>query len=81
MTLGYMQCFVTELQILLNRSLTGVRMNEILSMFNVESWLLHHGQKIQERFQVASYKLMNQLLKTIDASDGSETPYEVLNTD
>jgi homoserine O-acetyltransferase len=27
--------------------------------------LLHHGEKIK-RFQLASYKMMNQLLKTID---------------
>ena len=35
--------------------------NRELSMFNVESWLFHHGKKIQERFQLASYKLMNHL--------------------
>jgi homoserine O-acetyltransferase len=28
--------------------------------------LLHHGEKLQQRFQLASYKMMNQLLKTID---------------
>ena len=40
--------------------------NEELQVFNVESWLLHHGKKLQERFQLAAYKLTNQLLKTID---------------
>jgi homoserine O-acetyltransferase len=40
--------------------------NEELAVFNVESWLLHHGIKLQKRFQVSSYKMMNQLLKTID---------------
>ncbi|MFV8352326.1 alpha/beta fold hydrolase [Flavobacterium sp. XS2P14] len=40
--------------------------NEELAIFNVESWLLHHGEKLQQRFQLASYKMMNQLLKTID---------------
>lgn len=40
--------------------------NEELQVFNVESWLTHHGKKLQERFQLAAYKLMNQLLKTID---------------
>ncbi|CAM1353424.1 bifunctional aspartate kinase/homoserine dehydrogenase I [Tenacibaculum insulae] len=39
-------------------------------VFNVESWLLHHGKKLQERYQLASYKLMNQLLKTIDVTKG-----------
>lgn len=46
--------------------------NEELEIFNVESWLLHHGKKLQERFQLSAYKLMNQLLKTIDATDGKE---------
>jgi len=45
--------------------------NEELDVFNVESWLLHHGEKLQARFQLSAYKLMNQLLKTIDASKGN----------
>lgn len=40
--------------------------NEELAIFNVESWLCHHGTKLQKRFQLSSYKMMNQLLKTID---------------
>ncbi len=39
--------------------------NEQLGVFNVESWLLHHGKKLQDRFQLSAYKMMNQLLKTI----------------
>ena len=39
--------------------------NEQLEVFNIESWLLHHGKKLQERFQLSAYKAMNQLLKTI----------------
>lgn len=42
-------------------------------IFNTESWLLHHGEKLQERFQLAAYKLMNQLLKTIDITRGRES--------
>lgn len=38
--------------------------NVDLQLFNVESWLLHHGQKLEQRFQLASYKLMNHLLAT-----------------
>lgn len=34
--------------------------------FKVESWLIHHQEKLQNRFQLSSYKLMNHLLKTID---------------
>lgn len=45
--------------------------NEELAIFNVESWLLHHGEKLQKRFQISSYKMMNQLLKTIDITRNS----------
>ena len=52
--------------------------NEELDVFNVESWLLHHGKKLQERFQLSAYKLMNQLLKSIDAS--KDNPEKILDT-
>jgi len=44
-----------------NRSL-----NEAKHIFNVESWLLHHGETLQKRFQLQAYKLMNHLLVTSD---------------
>lgn len=31
----------------------------------IESWLTYHGQALQQRFQLAAYRLMNHLLKTI----------------
>lgn len=34
-------------------------------LYDVESWLLHHGDKLEQRFLLQSYKLMNHLLKTI----------------
>lgn len=46
----------------------GRSSNEELAIFNVESWLDHHGKKLQKRFQLSAYKLMNQLLKSIDIS-------------
>ena len=55
---------------------------EKTEIFNVESWLLHHGKKLQDRFQLASYKLMNQLLKTIDASNNgrfSESDFSAIS--
>jgi len=52
--------------------------NEELQVFNVESWLLHHGNKLQERFQLSAYKLMNQLLKTIDVTRGRPEHFSVL---
>nr|WP_299385003.1 bifunctional aspartate kinase/homoserine dehydrogenase I [Allomuricauda sp.] len=52
--------------------------NEELQVFNVESWLMHHGKKLQERFQLSAYKLMNQLLKTIDITRDGEKPFQDL---
>ncbi|WP_343487608.1 bifunctional aspartate kinase/homoserine dehydrogenase I [Allomuricauda sp. d1] len=52
--------------------------NEELNVFNVESWLMHHGKKLQERFQLSAYKLMNQLLKTIDIARNGDEAFERL---
>jgi len=52
--------------------------NEELKVFNVESWLMHHGDKLQERFQLSAYKLMNQLLKTIDVTRSGEQNFNNL---
>ncbi|WP_299670315.1 bifunctional aspartate kinase/homoserine dehydrogenase I [uncultured Polaribacter sp.] len=53
--------------------------NENSDIFNVESWLLHHGEKLQERYQLSSYKLMNQLLKSIDVTKNGEKSIEILD--
>ena len=37
------------------------------SLFNVESWLNHHGEKLNQRFHIKAYLMMNHLLSTIDA--------------
>ncbi|MCB0372099.1 MAG: bifunctional aspartate kinase/homoserine dehydrogenase I [Muricauda sp.] len=52
--------------------------NEELQVFNVESWLMHHGKKLQERFQLSAYKLMNQLLKTIDITRRGDETFKAL---
>jgi len=49
--------------------------NEELQVFNVESWLMHHGKKLQERFQLSAYKLTNQLLRTIDITRNGEEAF------
>lgn len=49
------------------------------TIFNVESWLLHHGEKLQERYQLSSYKLMNQLLKSIDVTKNEEKKIDLLD--
>ena len=35
-------------------------------VFHIENWLINHGEKLKNRFQLQSYKLMNNLLKTND---------------
>jgi len=47
--------------------------NEELQVYNVESWLAHHGNKLQKRFQLSAYKMMNHLLKTIDITRGRDS--------
>lgn len=39
---------------------------QVSDNFHIEDWLLHHGTKLEKRFLLASYKLMNHLLKTIE---------------
>lgn len=39
--------------------------NDNQNSYKVESWLLHHGEKLTGRFELSAYKLMNHLLKTI----------------
>lgn len=39
-----------------------------LDLFQVESWLNHHANRIQERFDVKAYRMMNQFLKTIQSA-------------
>lgn len=51
--------------------------NEEQAIFNVESWLNHHGTKLQKRFQLSAYKMMNQLLKTIDITRNSDSFEEI----
>lgn len=40
--------------------------NEEQGNFNTESWLLHHGQKLESRFSLPTYKMMNHLLSSVD---------------
>jgi len=51
--------------------------NKDLKIFNVESWLFHHGKKLQERFQLSAYKMMNHLLRTIEATSNEDWSFEL----
>lgn len=40
--------------------------NKERGMFNVETWLDYHGEKLADRFKLQAYKTMNHLLGSID---------------
>jgi homoserine O-acetyltransferase len=48
-------------------------------IFNIESWLNYHGNALNERFQLSAYKLMNQILKTIDITEGGKEFLDVVS--
>jgi aspartokinase/homoserine dehydrogenase 1 len=54
-------------------------LNEQLETFKVESWLNYHGEKLEKRFQLSAYKMMNQLLKTIDITRNRESLEAVIS--
>lgn len=40
------------------------------SLYNIESWLNYHGNNLSNRFNLSAYKMMNQILRTIDITEG-----------
>jgi len=53
--------------------------NEEEGNFNTESWLLHHGQKLENRFTLQTYKMMNHLLSSIDITRNRGSFNEVVS--
>ncbi len=51
--------------------------NEEQGNFNTESWLLHHGEKLENRFPLPTYKMMNHLLSSVDITRNRGTFNEV----
>jgi homoserine O-acetyltransferase len=49
------------------------------SLYNVESWLRHHGNKLKNRFDVSAYKMMTHLLTTLDITAGKTSFDEAVN--
>ena len=47
------------------------------TLFNIESWLNYHGDNLTNRFNVSAYKTMNQILRTIDITEGEYDFLEV----
>ncbi len=46
--------------------------NEERNCYNVESWLHYHGDKLEQRFALQAYKMVNHLLGTIDITRGQK---------
>lgn len=42
------------------------------SLFNIESWLRHHGNKLNSRFEISAYRMMTHLLTTLDITKDKE---------
>ena len=53
--------------------------NENLGIYNVESWLLHHGNKLESRFTLHAYKVMTHLLSSVNIVPLNEKPEEVFD--
>lgn len=51
--------------------------NEEKDLFNIESWLFHHGEKLRGRFTLEAYRLMTNLLSTLDITRGRGSFEEV----
>ncbi len=52
--------------------------NDEKDMFNIESWLLHHGEKLNKRFSLSAYKELNYILANIDITAQREGFLEVV---
>ncbi len=62
----------------------GRTINKEKNLYNVESWLVHHGEKLEDRFLLQAYKTMNHLLASIDITrkgDSLEKLIETISSD
>ena len=48
--------------------------------FKVESWLNHHAHRLQDRFKLSAYKMMNQILKTVQVTDDNQEFINIAKT-
>lgn len=72
-----MLCYRTpqSFKLRFNRSWNGDK-----NMFNVQSWMAHHGEKLAQRFSLQAYKNMNHILGTIDITSNGKSLEELLKT-
>ncbi|WP_452221755.1 alpha/beta fold hydrolase [Lacinutrix salivirga] len=53
------------------------RSKKNVHLFNIESWLNYHGNALNQRFRLSAYKMMNQILRTIDITHNRGSFQEV----
>ena len=58
----------------------GRTVNKDKGIFNVESWLIHHGDKLQARFLLDAYKTVNHLLASIDITRNGDSLEKIVET-
>ena len=58
----------------------GRTINTEKKLFNVESWLVHHGAKLEGRFLLQSYKTMNHFLASIDITRKGDSLEKIIQT-
>ena len=58
----------------------GRTVNKDKKLFNVESWLVHHGDKLENRFLLQAYKAMNHLLASIDITRKGHSLEKIIET-
>jgi homoserine O-acetyltransferase len=56
----------------------GRTKNEEQGLYNVESWLLHHGKKLADRFLLEAYVMMNHLLSSINIERDGKPASEII---
>ena len=56
----------------------GRTRNEEKGIYNIESWLLHHGNKLAKRFNIETYKMMNHLLSTINVERSGKSITQII---
>lgn len=52
--------------------------NVELGIYNIESWLLHHGKKLADRFLLEAYAMMNHLLSSINIERSGTPALEII---
>ena len=56
----------------------GRTLNKEQGIFNIESWLIYHGEKLQKRFHLEAYIMMNHLLSSINIEREGEIALNII---